>query len=366
MADQQRIFELYSSPHLKRAVSTDIIMRNVVLALLPVVAFSIYQFGISALLLVLATTAASVASEFVFTRLARRDTTVADTSVADWSAAVTGLLLALTLPPGFPLWMAAVGGFVSIALGKAVFGGLGLNIFNPALVGRAFLQATFPVAITTWTPAFVPSRFIEAIPSTLAAPFTKPQPVADYVARAVDGFTGATPLALLKFQNIDTDNLRLFFGMTAGSAGETAALLILLCGAYLAIRRMLDWRIVAAVLGSVFIFSGAFYLAGHGKYPDPFFMLFSGGLMLGAVFMATDMVTSPTTPVGVWIYGALIGAVTVIIRLKGGLPEGVMYAILLGNGVAPLIDALTQPRIYGAPRKRLLPQKTAKKTEANK
>ncbi|MCX5771102.1 MAG: RnfABCDGE type electron transport complex subunit D [Candidatus Hydrogenedentes bacterium] len=361
MAEPQRIFELYSSPHLKRPVSTDIIMRNVVMALAPVVAFSTYQFGVSALLLVLTGMTASVAAEFVFTRMSRRDNTL-----GDWSAAVTGLLLALTLPPGFPLWMAAVGGVISVALGKAVFGGLGVNIFNPALVGRAFLQATFPVAITTWTPAFVPGRFIETVPSTLAAPFMQPAPVADYVARAVDGFTGATPLALLKFQHIDTDNLRLLFGMTSGSAGETAALLILLCGAYLAVRRMLDWRIVAAVLGSVFIFSGAFYLAGHGKYPDPFFMLFSGGLMLGAVFMATDMVTSPTTPRGIWIYGVLIGAVTVVIRLKGGLPEGVMYAILLGNGVAPLIDTLTQPRIYGAPRKRLFPQKTAKQTEATK
>jgi electron transport complex protein RnfD len=361
MANQQRIFELYSSPHLKRAVSTDIIMRNVVLALLPVVGFSICQFGVSALLLVLAATAASVATEYAITRLSRRDTTI-----GDWSAAVTGMLLALTLPPSFPLWMAAVGGFVSVALGKAVFGGLGLNIFNPALVGRAFLQATFPVAITTWTPAFIPGRFLETIPSTLAAPFMKPAPVADYVARAVDGFTGATPLALFKFQHVDTDNLRLLFGMTAGSAGETAALLILLCGAYLAVRRMLDWRIVAAVLGSVFVFSGIFYVAGHGKYPDPFFMLFSGGLMLGAVFMATDMVTSPTTPLGIWIYGALIGAVTVVIRLKGGLPEGVMYAILLGNGVAPLIDTLTQPRIYGAPRRSLFPRKTGKETEANK
>ena len=360
MADQQRIFEIYSSPHLKRAVSTDIIMRNVVLALLPVVAFSVYQFGISALLLVLTATAASVVTEFLIARFSRRDNTI-----GDYSAAVTGLLLALTLPPSFPLWMAAAGGCISIGLGKAVFGGLGVNIFNPALVGRAFLQATFPVAITTWTPAFVPGRFLEAIPSSLAAPFMQPAPVADYVARAVDGFTGATPLALLKFQHVDTDNLRLMMGMTAGSAGETAALLILLCGAYLAVRRMLDWRIVAAVLGSVFLFSGAFYLAGKTN-PDPFFMLFSGGLMLGAVFMATDMVTSPTTPAGIWIYGALIGAVTVIIRLKGGLPEGVMYAILLGNGVAPLIEVLTQPRIYGAPRKRLFPQKNAKETEAKK
>jgi electron transport complex protein RnfD len=153
--------------------------------------------------------------------------------------------------------------------------------------------------------------------------------------------------------------------MTAGSAGETGALLILLCGVYLAVRKMLEWRIVAGVLGSAFVFSGAFYLAGAGQYPDPFFMLFSGGLMLGAVFMATDMVTSPTTPVGIWIYGGLIGAITVVIRLKGGLPEGVMYAILLGNALAPLIDNLTQPRIYGTPRRRLLPRRTTKETETN-
>jgi len=360
MADH-RTFELYSSPHLKRPVSTDVIMRNVVLALLPVVGFSIYQFGLSALLLVVTATASCLVTELVISRTAGRESTL-----ADWSAAITGLLFALTLPPGFPLWMAAVGGFVSIALGKAVFGGLGLNIFNPALVGRAFLQAAFPVAITTWTPAFVPGRFFEAIPSTLAAPFMKPAPVADYVARAVDGFTGATPLTLLKFQNIETGNLKLFFGMTAGSAGETAALLILLCGAYLAVRRMLDWRIVAAVLGSVFVLSGAFYLAAPGRYPDPLFMLFSGGLMLGAVFMATDMVTSPTTPLGVWLYGGLIGALTVIIRLKGGLPEGVMYAILIGNAVTPLIENLTQPRIYGAKKKPLWGRRQPEEAEANK
>lgn len=360
MADH-RIFELFSSPHLKRPVSTDIIMRNVVFALLPVVGFSIYEFGLSALLLVVAATGSCLITEYVISRMSGRASTL-----GDWSAVITGLLLALTLPPGFPLWMAAIGGFVSIALAKAIFGGLGLNIFNPALVGRAFLQAAFPVAITTWTPAFVPGRFLEAVPSTLAAPFMKPAPVADYVARAVDGFTGATPLTLLKFQHIQTGDLKLFFGMTSGSAGETAALLILLCGAYLAIRRMLDWRIVAAVLGSVFVFSGAFYLAAPDRYPDPFFMLFSGGLMLGAVFMATDMVTSPTTPVGVWLYGGLIGVLTVIIRLKGGLPEGVMYAILLGNAVTPLIENLTQPRIYGAKKKALWARKQAKEAEANK
>ena len=147
---------------------------------------------------------------------------------------------------------------------------------------------------------------------------------------------------------VSTEAEKLFSGMTAGSAGETCAVLILICGAYLAIRKMLDWRIPAGMLGSVFVFSLLFYAMDSEKYPTPVFMLFSGGLMLGAVFMATDMVTSPTTPWGVWIYAILLGFITVIIRLKGGLPEGVMYAILLGNAVTPIINDLTQPKIYGA------------------
>lgn len=338
--------EIRSAPHLHAPLSVERIMRNVVLALLPLCAFGVYVFGLSAAVLILVVTASCLVTEHLFNRLSGRANTL-----SDWSATITGLLLALTLPPGLPLWMGAVAGFIAIGLGKALFGGLGFNVFNPALVGRAFAQAAFPAAITTWTAPFVEGRFVQFIPTSLTAPFMTPaSATSGYGVVPLDMVSGATPLALHKFERITTDALDLLLGSTAGSLGETSALLILVCGAYLAARRMLDWRIPVAVLASAFVVAAVFYLADPRIYPDPLFMLLTGGLMLGAVFMATDMVGSPVTPLGVWLFGALIGTVTIIIRLFGGLPEGVMYAILLGNAATPLIEAVTQPRVYGETR----------------
>jgi electron transport complex protein RnfD len=342
-AKGERHPQLRTSPHLRVSPPVNVIMRNVVYALLPVCAYSIYQFGISVLALILVSVGSCAATEHFISRLSGKST------IADWSAVITGMLLALTLPPGFPLWMAAVAGFAGIGLGKMFFGGLGFNVMNPALIGRAFAQAAFTVPITTWVPYMVEGRFTQFIPSTLTLPFLKPIPIGDWLATvAPDGFSGATPLALMKFEHIATDSVELLLGTTAGSAGETSSLVILLGGAYLVARRMMNWRITFSVLLTAFLASGLFYLLNPELYPSPVFTLFSGGLMLGAVFMATDMVASPVTPMGVWIYGALIGFVTVIIRLFGGLNEGVMYAILLANACSPLISAVTQPRIYGA------------------
>lgn len=338
---------LRTSPHVHANRSVSLIMRHVVYALLPLCAFAVWNFGISAAALLVTATASCVLTERLFCGLAGRPS-----SVGDFSVVITGLLLGLTLPPGFPLWMTAVGGLVAVALGKMLFGGLGFNVFNPALVGRAFLQASFPVAITTYTPAMATGRFTEFIPSTLALPFMQPASVTEWMERVrVDAFSGATPLMMQKFDRVTTEIIPLFLGQVSGSAGETPALLILLCGAYLAARKFLDWRIPVAMMLGAAITGGAFYLANPTLYPNPLFVLFSGGLMLGAVFMASDMVASPVTPRGVWIYGALMGLITVVIRFKGGLPEGVMYAILLGNAVSPVIDNVTQPRIYGARRK---------------
>ncbi len=341
---------LKTSPHLRGMKSVDVIMRNVVYALIPVSLFSVLQFGLSALALILVCTTVCIGTEHFFCLRAGRETTV-----ADWSAAITGLLMALVLPPGFPLWMAAVASFVAIALGKQIFGGLGFNLFNPALIGRAFAQAAFTVPITTWTPGMAHRRFMEFIPTTLTPPFLQPDMEAFQAwvtGLKLDGYSGATPLAMMKFDRFETDTLELFLGTIASSAGESSALLILLGGGYLAWRKMLNWRIPTAVLGSAFVLSAVFYLQDSTVYPSPFFTLCSGGLMLGAVFMATDMVSSPVTPGGLWIYGILIGVMTVIIRLFGGLNEGVMYAILLGNAATPLINNLTQPKIYGAVKKR--------------
>ena len=339
---------LHTSPHLRETPSVDVIMRNVVYALLPITAFSIYQFGLSVLALVLVCVGTCITVEHLVCRWSHRQTTV-----NDWSVTITGMLLALTLPPGFPLWMAAVSAIAGVGIGKMFFGGLGYNIMNPALIGRAFAQAAFTAPMTAWVPILAPDRFTSFIPSTLTLPFLRPESIQPWLeAVAPDGFSGATPLALMKFEQIPTDSMQLLLGSTAGSAGETSALLIMLCGAYLVYRRMMEVRVTLSILIVAALTTTIFYLIDGDKYPGPLFMLCSGGLMLGAVFMATDMVASPVTPLGVWVYGGLIGFVTIIIRLFGGLSEGIMYAILLANAFSPLISSITQPRRYGAPKKK--------------
>jgi electron transport complex protein RnfD len=344
----QSEIQLRTSPHLHAPRSVAMIMRHVVYALLPLAGFAVWTFGVSALATVVMGVLACVGTEEMFARWQGKPS-----SWRDGSAIITGVLLGLTLPPGFPLWMTALGGFIAIAMGKVAFGGLGCNLFNPALVGRAFLQGAFPVAITTYTPPLLRDRFLEFIPSSLAWPFGQPPAIAEWLARVtVDGFSGATPLMAQKFDRIVTDTATLFWGRESGSAGETPALLILICGAYLAVRGMLNWRIPAAMLGTAALVAAIFHAVNPGRFPDAAFTLGAGGLMLGAVFMATDMVGAPVTPRGVWIYGAIMGLMTVLIRNLGGLPEGVMYAILLGNAVSPLIDNVTQPKVYGAVRRK--------------
>ena len=338
------VIEVRTSPHMHGPLSVDKIMRHVVYALLPIAAFSVWHFGISAAVLLAFTTAGCVLTEHFTCKLNGNRSTV-----NDYSAAITGLLLGLTLPPGFPLWMAAVGCMVAIAPGKLLFGGLGSNVFNPALVGRAFLQAAFPVAITNYTPGMAMSRFWEFIPTTWTVPLMKSAPLSDWITQVrVDSFTGATPLVLLKFDHIFSDPWPMFWGQRAGSTGEMPGFLILLCGGYLVVRHMMDWRITVAMLSGAAVCGGIFHLLNPTAYPDPLFVLFTGGLLLGATFMATDPVASPVTPRGMWIYGILMGVLTVLIRNLGGLAEGVMYAILLGNALSPLIDRLTPPRPYGA------------------
>jgi Na+-translocating ferredoxin:NAD+ oxidoreductase subunit D len=337
--------ELRTSPHVKRGVSVERIMLNVVLALLPVALFSIWQYGLSALALIATVTLTCILTERLFIRLGSQSG-----ALSDWSATITGLLLALSLPPAFPLWMGVVAGVAAIGLGKALFGGIGFNVFNPALVGRAFVQAAFPVAITTWVPAFAPNRFVEFVPTTFTVPLMMPPNIADWARQAVDGFTGATPLARWKFDGFFTPVQDFLSGAVTASAGETTAILILLGGIYLAARKFLDWRIPVAVLGSAALMAWAFQWYDPARYPDPLFVLLSGGLMLGAIFMASDMATSPVTPKGVWVYGVLIGVVTVMIRYFGGLTEGVMYAILFANALVPLIDQYTQPKVFGQRR----------------
>ncbi|NOZ60183.1 MAG: RnfABCDGE type electron transport complex subunit D [Calditrichaeota bacterium] len=314
-----RSFILASSPHIVADTGIPQIMRNVIWALLPASAAAIYLFGFKALILIVVCVSFSLLTEFLF-NIGRKK----PVSLKDGSAVITGLLLALTLPPAFPPWAAAIGAVVAIGLGKQIFGGLGYNIFNPALIGRAFLQASFPVLITTWS-----------APSTLAA-------------QALDAVTTATPLAVMKFQHQYTPYLKLFVGNISGSLGETSALALLIGAAFLFYKRIIGWRIPVAYLGTVVVVGGFFWLILPEKCADPLFQLLSGGLVLGAFFMATDMVTTPVTPTGRLVFGAGAGVLLVLIRNFGGLTEGVMYSILLMNGLTPLIDQYTKPKIFGS------------------
>ncbi len=291
-----------SAPHIRSGESIANIMYNVLLALSPATLAAIYYFGTHALMLIIISCATAILTEAVSQKL--RGVAV---TVSDGSALLTGLLFALTLPPELPIWMAIIGSMIAIALGKQVFGGLGCNFFNPALVGRAFLLASFPVAMTTW--------------------------------KMVDATAQATPLAAGSNAVIPLADL--FIGRVGGSLGETSAAALVLGGLYLLYKGYIDWRIPAGYLGTVLVLTT--FLGER----SPVFHLLAGGLMLGAFFMATDMVTSPVTKRGRLIFGIGCGTLLVIIRIYGGYPEGVLYSILLMNMIVPIIDKYTLPRAFG-------------------
>lgn len=317
---------LQSSPFLRRGLTVPRLMIDVLIGLAPVVAASVWFFGFSAVVVIGSATAGAVMTEWAVGRKGSG-------TLGDWSAVLTGVILGLTLPPGVPMWVAFLGGVVAIGLGKAAFGGLGQNLFNPALVGRAFLQAAFPTVMTTWSAS---AGFLEIRSSNFATPFMH-----------VDAVSTATPLGAFKFDGDATPWLECLLGNVNGSLGETSAVLILACGVVLGLRRAFDWRLPVGMVGSVFVLSGVLWLVDGERFASPVFMVLSGGLLFGAVYMATDPVTTPVTAKGAWIFGIGAGALTVLIRVWGGLPEGVMYAILLMNAATPLIGRIDQPRVLG-------------------
>lgn len=325
---------LQPAPILRQGMTTPTAMRDVLLALMPALIAGSWFFGLGALLVVAASIAGALATEWLFTSPEKRGQAIGDNS-----ALLTGLLLGMALPPALPMWMAFIGGMTAIGLGKIIWGGLGTNLFNPALLGRAFLLGTFPIAMTTWTEPG--GAFLHIPASVLAWPFQSP---------VYDAVAGATPLGLMKFEYKGSDFLNLLIGNTGGSLGETSGLLLILGGLYLWWRRDLDWRIPAAIILAAALFSGILYTVNPGKFPGPLFTLFAGGFWLGTLFMATDPVTSPLTPKGAWIFGLGVGFLVVLIRVFGGFPEGMMYAILLMNAATPLIDRYTQPRVFGRGR----------------
>ena len=321
-------FTISPSPHVHGGDSIEKNMYGVLIALVPTFIFSIVFFGLGALLVTLTSVVACLVFEYVIQKYLMKQRP----TIWDGSAIITGVLLAFNLPSSLPLWIVVIGALVAIGIGKMSFGGLGNNIFNPALVGRVFLLISFPVQMTTWP---VPNGFATA-----------------------DAVTGATPLALVKeavkngqavgdalsSAGFSTGNLIL--GNMGGSLGEVAAIGLLLGFAYMLIRKIISWHIPVAIFATVIVFSGILNLADPAQFAGPVFHLFTGGLMLGAIFMATDYVTSPMTHKGMLIYGVGIGLLTVIIRVFGAYPEGMSFAILIMNGFTPLINRYCKPRRF--------------------
>jgi len=319
------------APHISERLSTRSVMIDVIIGLAPAMLAAGYYFRLHAFILICGCVISSVVTEWFCNIIGKRPN-----SLGDFSAVVTGIILALSLPPGLPIWAAVIGSCFAIAIGKMVFGGLGANIFNPAMVGRAFLTASFGMLMTTWV-----------VPATMDPNMSKIAPE-NLPANADEFRTQATPLAWSKMAikkelgaNIYSEKGHFratIWGEVGGCLGETSAIALLAGGLYLLIRRTINFHIPLAVLGSAFVFATIFYFVDSWSYVQPFFHLTSGGLLLGAFFIATDPVTAPLTPKGMWIFGIGVGAITMLIRIVGEYPEGVMFSVLLMNAVTPLID----------------------------
>ena len=315
------------SPHVHNNDSVQKNMYGVLIALVPALLVSFYMFGLGAVIVTLTSVLSCLFFEWAITKfILKRERT----TITDGSAILTGVLLAFNLPSNLPLWIIIIGALVAIGIGKMTFGGLGCNPFNPALVGRIFLLISFPVQMTSW-------------------------PVAGQLTAYTDAKTAATPLALMKMAvhgdvealNQLPDTLSLFLGNNSGCIGEISSVALLLGLAYMLWKKIISWHIPVSIIATVFVFSGLMHLANPAVYASPFAHLFTGGLMLGAIFMATDYVTSPMTHKGMIIYGVAIGFLTVVIRLFGAYPEGMSFAIFIMNAFTPLINTYCKPKRFG-------------------
>ena len=328
-----KLITVSPSPHIHSGQSVEKLMYGVIIALIPAFIVSLFLYGMG----VLVVTSISIFSCILFEFLIQKFLLKTPVRIADGSAMVTGLLLAFNLPSNLPWWIIIIGALVSIGIGKMTFGGLGNNPFNPALVGRVFLLISFPVNMTTYP-----------VPSGISTP---------YISH-VDGFTGPTPLGILKEglkQGVPVadlmkevpSHLDLFLGNMGGSMGEIAGAALILGLIYMLIRKIITWHIPVSIVLSVLVFTGILYLINPEKNADPLFHILTGGLLLGAIFMATDYVTSPMTPLAMLIYGVGIGLITIIIRVYGAYPEGVSFAILIMNGFVPLLNRYVKPKRFG-------------------
>jgi electron transport complex protein RnfD len=314
------------SPHVHSSDSTQKIMYHVVYAMIPAMAWGIYMFGWDAIRVGLISILSCLAIEFLIQKYVMK----VKPSITDGSALITGILLAFNVPADLPWWIIIIGAIAAMGIGKMSFGGLGANIFNPALVGRVFLLISFPVQMTSW-------------PSTRMM--------------NIDGISAATPLAIIKegIKNgtpvADLQGLPdlsfVAIGFNHGSLGEVSALLLLLGGLYMLWKKVITWQIPVSILLTVVAIAGIFWLIDPVMYVNPVYHIFTGGLMLGAVYMATDMVTSPMTGKAQIIYGVGIGVITIAIRMFGAYPEGISFAILIMNAFVPLLNMYSKPKRFG-------------------
>lgn len=324
-------FTLAHSPHDYSGNSVKKIMYGVILAMIPALAVSIYYFGLGAIRVTLI----AVVSALIFEWLIQKFLIKGKTTILNGSAIITGMLLAFNVPSNLPWWIIIIGSLVAIGIGKMSFGGLGNNPFNPALVGRVFMLISFPVQMTSW-------------PKISVLNFS-----------GIDAETGATPLAIIKeglakgdkfsdlMSSLPTSYSDMFLGQMGGSLGEISAAAIILGGLYMFFRKIITWHTPVAMIGSIAIFTGILYCINPEQYADPCFHILTGGVLLGAIFMATDMVTSPMTGKGMLVFGAGIGIITVLIRVFGVYPEGVSFAILIMNAFVPLINKGFKPKRFG-------------------
>lgn len=318
------------SPHVYEDTTVKRLMLDVVIAMLPVLAISIYFFGMGAIIVTLTAVVSCLAFEWLIQKYMLKQ----EPSITDGSALVTGVLLAFNIPTNLPIGIIIIGSLVAIGVGKMSFGGLGNNPFNPALVGRVFLLISFPVQMTSWP---VPTGFSNSY---------------------TDAVTGATPLGVMKegigagesvsaIMDKIPSHMEMFYGYMGGSMGEIAAVALLLGFAYLLIRKVITWHIPISIIVTITIFTGILWMINPESNADPLFHLLTGGILLGAIFMATDYVTSPMSVKGMWIYGIGIGLITVLIRVFGAYPEGVSFAILIMNAFVPLINMYIKPKRFG-------------------
>jgi len=324
------------SPHQLGNNSVSNLMYGVLIALIPTLLASVYFFGIGAIVVILTSVLACMAFEYLITKFFLKQ----EPQLLDGSAMITGLLLAFNVPSNLPIWIILIGALVAIGIGKMSFGGLGNNVFNPAIVGRVFLLISFPVQMTSWP---------------------KASPLHEGMLGYTDVTTGATPLGLLqegamagdKISEImekpemPGDLMQMLYGNMGGSLGEVAGIALIIGLVYMLIKKVVTWHIPVSVIGSAMLLSAILWFAAPEKFADPMFHLLTGGLLLGAIFMATDYVSSPMSPVGQLIFGVGIGLLTIVIRTFGAFPEGISFAILIMNAFVPLINMYIKPKRFG-------------------